>query len=169
MRNSGTAGQDGGLSSRGDRVRRRPVLFHGDWSWHAAWHLRQWRPAKQHYGRPGQRQCRLLRRVRPRIRRVWSEHHRQRGKGSDVKRDQIILIIIIILAIETLGPLNSSTLNFLSEVGRRLISLSGDSRETSFLFQHLSIIIQFFNSALIMDSFCFSDEDPDLLFLASSF
>ena len=32
------------------------------------------------------------------------------------------------VAIETLGPLNASSLNFLSEVGRRLTSLSGDSR-----------------------------------------
>ena len=32
------------------------------------------------------------------------------------------------------------------------------------MFQCLSILIglQRFNSALIMDSFCFSDEDPDL-------
>jgi len=61
-----------------------------------------------------------------------------------------------------LAPLNSSAVNFLSEVGRRLTSLSGDSRETSFLFQRLSMLIQRFNSALIKDSFCFSDEDPDL-------
>jgi len=44
---------------------------------------------------------------------------------------------------------------------RRLTSLSGDSRETSFLFQRLSMLTQRFNSALIMDS-CFSDEDRDL-------
>ena len=67
------------------------------------------------------------------------------------------------VAIETIGPLNASALNFLSEVGRRWTSLSGDSRETSFLFQRLSMIIQRFNSALIiMDSFCYTDEDPDL-------
>jgi len=71
-------------------------------------------------------------------------------------------IIIIRVAIETLDPLNASALNFLSEVGRRLTSLSGDSRETSFLFQRLSMLIQRFNSALIMGSFCFADEDPDL-------
>ena len=33
---------------------------------------------------------------------------------------------------------------------------------TSFLFQRLSMLIQCFNSALIMDSFRFSDADPDL-------
>ena len=73
----------------------------------------------------------------------------------------IIIIIFQPVAIETIDPLNASALNFLSEVGRRL-TLSGDSRETSFLFQRLSMLIQRFNSALIMDSFCFSDEDPDL-------
>jgi len=30
------------------------------------------------------------------------------------------------------------------------------------LFQHLSMLIQRFNSVLITDSFCFADEDPDL-------
>ena len=63
---------------------------------------------------------------------------------------------------ETHGPLNASALNFLSEVGRRLSSVSGDSRETSFLFQRLSIIVQRFNSVFIMDSFYTTDEDPDL-------
>ena len=61
------------------------------------------------------------------------------------------------VAIETLGPLNTSALNFLSEVGHWLTSLSGDSHETSFLFQRLSVLIQCFNCALITDSFCFSD------------
>ena len=66
------------------------------------------------------------------------------------------------VAIETLDPLNAAAVNFLSEVGRRLTSLSGDPRETSFLFHRVSMLIQRFNSALIADSFCFADEDPDL-------
>ena len=70
--------------------------------------------------------------------------------------------IFQLIAMETHGPLNASALNFLSEVGRRLNSVSGDSRETSFLFQRLSVIVQRFNSVLIMDSFCTTDEDPDL-------
>ena len=53
-------------------------------------------------------------------------------------------------------------MNFLSEVGRRLNSLSGDPCETSFLFQRLSMIAQHFNSVLIMHSFCSTDENPDL-------
>ena len=48
------------------------------------------------------------------------------------------------------------------EVGRRLSVVSGDARETSFLFQRLSILIQRFNSVLIHESFCSNDEDLDL-------
>jgi len=66
------------------------------------------------------------------------------------------------IALETLSPLNASALNFLIDAGRRLSSLSGDPRETSFLFQRLSMIVQRFNSVLIVDSFCSADEDPDL-------
>jgi len=66
------------------------------------------------------------------------------------------------VAFETLGTLNSSGYDFLCEVGRRLSVVSGDPRETSFLFQRLSILIQRFNSVLINESFCFNDEDLDL-------
>ena len=53
-------------------------------------------------------------------------------------------------------------MTFISEEGRRLSSLYGDPRETSFLFQRLSMIVQRFNPVLIMDSFCSTDKDPDL-------
>ena len=65
------------------------------------------------------------------------------------------------IAFENLGPVNASGLDFLNEVGRRLSASSQDPRETSFLFQRLSILIQRYNSVLILESFC-SDEDPDL-------
>ena len=43
--------------------------------------------------------------------------------------------------------------DFLSEVGRRLSASSQDPRETSFLFQRLSVLIQRYNSVLILESF----------------
>jgi len=66
------------------------------------------------------------------------------------------------IAFETLGLLNSSGYDFLCEVGRRSSVDSGESRETSFLFQRLSISIQRFNFIRIHESFCFNDEDLDL-------
>jgi hypothetical protein len=65
------------------------------------------------------------------------------------------------IALETLGPVNSSAVDLLSELGRRLSFVSGDVRETSFLFQRLSVIIQRFNSVLIHETFVSSDDDPD--------
>jgi len=54
--------------------------------------------------------------------------NRKETKYSSLRPDFIFQPV----AMETLGPLNASALNFLSEVGRQLTSLSGDSRETSF-------------------------------------
>ena len=83
---------------------------------------------------------------------------RKESKYSTVPSD----LIFQPTAMETQGPLNASALNFLSEIDRRLSSVSGDSRETSFLFQRLSVIVQRFNSVLVLDSFCTTDEDRDL-------
>jgi len=70
--------------------------------------------------------------------------------------------IFQLVAFETRGSLNASSFDFLREVGRRLTASSDDFRETSFLFQRLSVLIQRFNSVLTLESFISTDEDPDL-------
>ena len=50
------------------------------------------------------------------------------------------------VAFETLGPVNSEGAEFLSELGRRISVVSGDQRETKFLFQRLSICVQRHNA-----------------------
>ena len=57
------------------------------------------------------------------------------------------------LAFETLGPINSKGISFLNELGRRLSSISGDKRETCYLYQRLSMAMQRFNSICIHGSF----------------
>ena len=42
---------------------------------------------------------------------------------------------------------NSSTVSFFSELSRRISTVSGDIRESSYLFQCVAITIQRFNSA----------------------
>ena len=49
--------------------------------------------------------------------------------------------IFIPIACETMGPLNSKALSFLTELGRRISAVSGDSRESSFLFHRISVAI----------------------------
>ena len=42
------------------------------------------------------------------------------------------------IALETLGPINKSGHNFLSELGHSLMLATGDTRETCFLYHRLS-------------------------------
>ena len=57
------------------------------------------------------------------------------------------------VAIETLGPINEDGTRFLSELGRRLSAISGDPRESAFLFQRLSIIVQRCNAISFSGTF----------------
>ena len=58
---------------------------------------------------------------------------------------------------------NNGLLHFglFSTLGRRLSDVLGNPRETSRLFQRLSIIIQRFICVLVRQSITVSDEDPD--------
>ena len=59
----------------------------------------------------------------------------------------------ISLAFETLGPINVKGAEFLQELGRRLAAISDDNRQTSFLFQRISITLQRFNAITFADTF----------------
>ena len=56
------------------------------------------------------------------------------------------------VAVENLGVFSSTTLNFISEHGRRICVHTGDTRETSYLFHRISIMLQRFNSVLLHDT-----------------
>ena len=57
------------------------------------------------------------------------------------------------IAVESLGPLNETACQFLKDLGRRISAQSGDERErereSAFLFQRLSVVIQRFNAILL--------------------
>jgi len=53
---------------------------------------------------------------------------------------------LIPVAVETLGPINNAGLQFLSDIGRRISQVFNDHRESIFLFQRLSVLIQRFNA-----------------------
>jgi hypothetical protein len=57
------------------------------------------------------------------------------------------------IACETLGPIGSKAVEFLSDLGRRISSVTGDPREGSHLFQRISVAIQRFNCACFKGSF----------------
>ena len=63
---------------------------------------------------------------------------------------------LIVIALESLGPLITKTYTFLRELGCRLTIAIEDTRETfflSFLFQRISVAVQRFNTIRIRDSF----------------
>ena len=59
-------------------------------------------------------------------------------KYRELKRSHIFCA----MAFETLGPISGEGAGFLSELGRHLSAVTGDPRETAFLFQRLSITVQ---------------------------
>ena len=63
------------------------------------------------------------------------------------------------IAVNNLGGFSTSTTSFLSELARRLSSVSNDPNETLNLFQRISVVLQRFNSVLLHDSF--PDNTPD--------
>ena len=64
------------------------------------------------------------------------------------------------IAVENLGPMNISALEFLCDLGHKLSSCSGDDREPAFLFQRISVAVQRFNAVLLHDTLV-DNADPD--------
>jgi len=56
------------------------------------------------------------------------------------------------IAIETLGVFNTSARQLLCDLGRKISENTGEVRETSFLFQRCSVLVQRFNAMLLHDS-----------------
>ena len=81
---------------------------------------------------------------------------RKTQKYSELAHDYIFQPI----AFENMGAINSSALETLSDLGRKLTCRSGEEHETIFLLQRLSVILQRFNSVLLHDTFTTHD-DPD--------
>ena len=68
------------------------------------------------------------------------------------------------VAFETLGPVNASGAQFIDDIGKRLRAVTDDSRESSFLWQRLSVTLQRYNAICFRDTFtCESLLDTDTL------
>jgi len=50
------------------------------------------------------------------------------------------------VAVESMGPLGQEASEFLTDLGRRLSVITDDARETSHLFQRVSVLIQRYNA-----------------------
>ena len=61
------------------------------------------------------------------------------------------------IAVGTLGIFNASAVRLLNDLGRRISLISGDTRETSHLYQRVSVLVQRFNAVLLHDSLPVTD------------
>ena len=73
--------------------------------------------------------------------------------------------ICVPIAMESFGPVCAKAFTFLSEFGHRLSVVTEDMRETTFLFQGLSIAIQRFNCILFKSSFIGDENVPESFYL----
>jgi len=64
-----------------------------------------------------------------------------------------------LVARESLWPMNNDTRKFLADLGRRIFSVSGHDKETSFFFQRISVLLCCCNSVLLLLVF---DDYPDV-------
>jgi len=62
-------------------------------------------------------------------------------------------------ALETLGPINESAVQFLNNLGLRIASTSAEDNQGLYLSQRLSIALQRYNAILLHESFV-TDDDP---------
>jgi len=56
------------------------------------------------------------------------------------------------IAVENLGPMNTSACQLFANLGRKISSASGDDREGAFLFQRVSVLMQRYNAVLLHDT-----------------
>ena len=78
-----------------------------------------------------------------------SASDRKNVKYAELARSYLFVPI----ACETLGPISPRAVDFLSDLGRRISSVTGDAREGSFLFQRISVALQRFNCVCFRGSF----------------
>ena len=84
---------------------------------------------------------------------------RKEAKYEDISQSHIFVPLVF----ESIGLVCSQAASFLQEFGRRITLVTGNIRETSFLFQRLSVAIQHFNYVLFKGSFAeCSDRDVDV-------
>jgi len=61
--------------------------------------------------------------------------------------------LFVSVAVETMGAINEAGMNFLGDLGRRITKHTDDRRQSAFLFQCISVLIQRFNAVAVFGTF----------------
>jgi len=79
---------------------------------------------------------------------------RKAAKYAGLERTQPV-------AVENLGTMNASAYGFLAGLGQKISAISVDDRETCYLFQRISVLIQRFNATQLHESFADENRSDD--------
>ena len=70
--------------------------------------------------------------------------------------------VLVAVAVETFGPWSQEALEFIQDLGRRISTKTGEPRETGYLFQRLSAVVQLGNSASFAGTFAAVEEEDGM-------
>ena len=69
--------------------------------------------------------------------------------------------VFVPITVETMGAINSDGLEFLGDLERRITQVTDDIRESAFLFQCLSVLIQRYNAVAIQGTFSHTTSEEE--------
>jgi len=101
----------------------------------------------------------------PRARIFFTGHLRQHTESAAIRKvDKYSALerthFFQPIAVEFLGAMNTSAYLFLNELGQKISAVSGEERESSYLFQRISVLVQRYNAVVLHESFS-DDNRPD--------
>ena len=71
------------------------------------------------------------------------------------------IYVLVPIAVETMGAINSDGLEFLGDLGGRITQVTDDICESAFLFQRLSFLIQRYNAVTIQGTFAHTTSEEE--------
>jgi len=69
---------------------------------------------------------------------------------------------IITVATETMGAINKDGVDFVRDFGRWITQSTDDHRESAFLFQRLSVLIQRLNTVAVLGTFTHTTPEDEM-------
>jgi len=63
---------------------------------------------------------------------------------------------------DTMGAINKDGMDFLSDLGKRITQSTDDHRESTFLFQRLSMLIQRYNTVAVLGTFAHTTPEDEM-------
>ena len=70
--------------------------------------------------------------------------------------------LFVPVAAETMRAINKDSMDFLSDLGKRITQCTDDHRESAFLFQRLSMLIQRYNAVAVLGTFAHTTPEDEM-------